>query len=240
MSSRSKRRTARGSARSRRTPVRPAGSRGLRIPWVPLAFLLGIGAVAGLVIYLIWQQSQDSGTSAAQQAEADSSAGLPGVWVDLPALYGGPYGDDASHVRRDVDYSDQGDTPPVGGPHWGSSGCASTAEESPPFCGPASWGIYREPWEPETLLHNMEHGGTVVWYNTTDQSVIDDLEQLVEGWLGDGKLIVLAPYPEMEAEHIAITVWSRRDKFPVSEYSRDRLENFNDKLYCHFNPEDIC
>lgn len=237
MSSRSRRRTERGSARSRRTPVRPAGSRRLRIPWVPLAFLLGIGAVAGLVIYLIWQQSQASGTSGAQKAEADSRADLPGVWVDLVSLYGGPYSKDAGHVRRVVDYSDQGDTPPVGGPHWGSSGCAQSAKESPPFCGPASWGIYREPWDESTLIHNMEHGGVVIWYNTTDQAVIDELETLIEKHLNDGDLMVMAPYPKMAAEMIAVTSWSRRDKFPVSAYTKDRVEKFIDAHMRRFNPE---
>ncbi|MBI4571013.1 MAG: DUF3105 domain-containing protein [Chloroflexi bacterium] len=202
--------------------------------------MLGVGAVAGLVIYLIWQQTQASGTSAAQLAEADSSADLPGVWVDLPALYGGPYGDTASHVRREVDYSDQDDTPPVGGPHWGSSGCAESAEESPPFCGPAPWGIYREPWDEETLIHNLEHGGVVLWYNTTDQAIIDELEGLFEDRLkGDEILLVMAPYPEMEDETIAITAWSRRDKFPVSEYTKERVEHFIDVHLCRFNPEDM-
>ena len=27
-------------------------------------------------------------------------------------------------------------------------------------------------------MHNMEHGGMVVWYNTTDQSIIDDMEKI--------------------------------------------------------------
>jgi hypothetical protein len=206
---------------------------------VPIAVVIGVAAVAGLVAYLLWQQSRPAGTDAAQRAEADQSTDLPGVWVDLATLYGGPYGDDAPHVRREVDYSDQGDTPPVGGPHWGSSGCATSAEDSPPFCGPAPWGIYREPWDEETLVHNMEHGGVVIWYNTTNQTVIDELEALVTDHVEDDDILVLAPYPQMEEEMVAITSWSRRDKFPVSEYTKERIDNFIDAHLCRFNPEDL-
>ena len=84
----------------------------------------------------------------------------------------------------------------------------------------------------------MEHGGTIVWYNTTDQATIDDLEDFVED--NRDKLLVLTPYPDMEDEYVAITVWARRDKFPVSEYSRDRLEDFMDDFYCKFDPEGFC
>ena len=84
----------------------------------------------------------------------------------------------------------------------------------------------------------MEHGGTIIWYDTTDQAIIDDLEDFVED--NRDKLLVLTPYPDMEDEHVAITVWARRDMFPVSEYSRDRIEDFMDEFYCKFDPEDFC
>ena len=51
--------------------------------------------------------------------------------------------------------------------------------------------------------------------------------------------VLMMPYPDMEDETIALTTWTRIDKFPVSEYSRDRLEEFEDELNCRFNPEDL-
>ncbi len=183
----------------------------------------------------------------ARTAEADDDPALPGEWVNLPEIYGderGPahYGNrdgptTAPHANRNVDYSEQG-LPPVGGPHWGSSRCTDEPESSPPLCGPAPWGIYRSPWPAESLVHTMEHAGIVIWYNTTDQAIIDDLEDFARG--NSDKNLVLTPYPEMEEEHVAITVWSRRDKLPVSEYDRKRLEEFIDELYCKFDPEDFC
>ncbi len=90
-------------------------------------------------------------------------------------------------------------------------------------------------WPAATVVHNLEHGGMVVWYNTTDQTIIDDMEDFVE----DLFPAVLMPYPDMEDEYIAITTWGRTDKFPVSEYSRERLREFEDAHNCRFNPEDL-
>jgi hypothetical protein len=181
--------------------------------------------------------------AAAQTVEADSDPSLPGEYVDLPAIYGGAYGesagDTADHVREDVDYSAQG-LPPAGGPHWGTGACTDDPATSPQFCGPAPWGIFRDPWEPETVVHNMEHAGAIIWYNTADQAVIDDLEAYATDLLRSDMRIILTPYPEMEPESVAITVWSRRDIMPASEYSRERLQTFLDALYCRFDPERFC
>lgn len=180
-------------------------------------------------------------------AEADDDPSLPGEYVDLPAIYGGYYGNaggpnTAAHVAQDVDYvADGNSNPPAGGPHWGSGPCGSdpTAPASL-YCGPAPWGIYREPWEPETLVHNMEHAGFIIWYNTADADVIDELEDLAEERLRDGQTLVLAPYPDMEVDYIAVTSWSRIDKFPVEEFERSRIETFIDAHLCRFDPEGFC
>ncbi len=184
---------------------------------------------------------------AARAAEADDDSSLPGEWIDLATIYGGAYNDDAGHVVVDVDYADNcaatetgtevcNTDPPAGGPHW-SRACADTPADSPAFCGPAQWGIYHQAWEPETLVHNMEHGGVVLWYNTADQAVIAEVEGLFVERLNDGNLLVMAPYPEMEADTIALTSWSRIDKFAASEYSRERVEAFIDAHERRFNPE---
>lgn len=188
-------------------------------------------------------------TDLEQQAvavEADDDPSLPGEYVDLPAIYGAPYpyGTPPPHQEGPIDYSAQG-LPPVGGLHWGPSPswpgpCPPDPDDAVPNCGPVPWGIYRTPWPAEALVHNMEHAGVVIWYNTTDQAVIDDLEAFTEEQLAADKQIVLAPYPDMEAETVAVTIWSRRDLFPASEYDRDRLQRFIDVLYCRFDPEGFC
>ncbi len=234
--SREKRRASLG--RSRRTPVKAGDVGGPNVPWTPIVVVLGLAAVVGLVGYLIWQVSQPAGEGSGIAAEANDDPNLPGEWVDLPSIYGGPYSATAPHVSRDVDYAaDQGELPPVGGPHWGSSACGNNPDEAPPFCGPAPWGIYLVSWPAETLMHNMEHGGSVVWYNTADQTLIDELADLIENRLDRGDLVVMAPYFDMEEEQIAVTHWSRREKFPVSEYTEDRVNEFLDAHERRFNPE---
>ncbi len=173
-------------------------------------------------------------------AEADSNPLLPGDHVDLPAIYGGPYSDTAKHVIRAIAYEADGNSnPPAGGPHWGSSACPPDPELAPAFCGPVPWGIYRLPWQAESLVHNMEHAGVILWYNTSDQTIIDELESLIAERLNAGQLLVMTPYPEMETESIALTAWSRIDKVPVDQYSLGRVEQFFDVHEGRFNPEDF-
>lgn len=240
------RRSMRQSARGRRTPARPKAGGGVRIPWVPIVSVAGVAVVVALIGYLIYQAGQPAGEhfEAAVAAEADSNPDLPGEWVNLPQIYGGFYGNKEGpttndHVQVvDIDYEAEQGLPPVGGDHWGSTGCADSPAASPQFCGPATWGVYREPWPAATMVHNMEHGGVVVWYNTTDQEVIDDLEDLITDRVKND-LVLLTPYPEMEKETVAVTSWSRRDKFPASEYDRDRVNEFIDAHLCRFDPEGL-
>jgi len=211
--------------------------------------VVGIAAVVSLVAYLIWQQGQPASEQFAEAAEIekDPAPDLPGEYINLPELYAdergnASYGSDGSvpntapHVTVDVDYAADGNSnPPAGGPHWGAGGCPTDPSEAPRFCGPAPWGIYRAEWPAETLVHNLEHGGMVVWYNTDDQEVIDDIESFAR----DLFPVVVAPYSGMEEDTIALTAWTRLDKFPVSEYTRERIETFEEELNCRFNPEDL-
>ena len=248
--SREKRR--RGSTRRLRTAAASSSGSGRSIPMIPVVIVVGVIAVVGLIAFLIWQSGKEPSlaSGAAAEHELDPAPDKAGDYVNLPEIYEderglATYASDGStpntapHVTRDVDYvADGNSNPPAGGPHWGSGSCSADPEDTPRFCGPVRSGIYRQPWEASSLIHSMEHGGTVIWYNTTDQDVIDDLEDFLND--NRDKNLVLTPYPEMEAEHIAITVWSRIDLIPVSEYSQDRLDDFMDDWYCKFDPEGFC
>jgi hypothetical protein len=209
---------------------------------VPLASALILSAVAAITLVLVdGEEEAETNYGGAHTVEGDSDPDLPGEWVDLAAIYGGPYGaerpSDNFHVQSDVDYSEQG-LPPVGGPHWGAAGCGTDPSEAPDFCGPPPWGIYREPWRAESLVHAMEHGGVVVWYKTADQPVIDVLEAWAKA--NANHYLIVSPYPDMPAETIAITSWSRRDVFAAVPFGRARLQTFLDAHECRFDPEDIC
>ena len=83
----------------------------------------------------------------------------------------------------------------------------------------------------------MEHGGVVIWYNTENQEVIDRLEDLVRDATDRRKLVVISKYTEMEEETIALTAWTRLDKFGVDELDTRRINNFIDEHSRRFNPE---
>jgi len=177
--------------------------------------------------------------------EADGDPSLPGEFIDLQAIYGGYWGNQdgvntASHRREEIDYSVQGELPPAGGPHWGAGACPPDPDLAPTFCGPVPWGIYRSPWPAESVVHNMEHSGVIIWYNTSDQQLTDQLEALVQQNLATGKFIVLMPYFDIQSETIALTAWGWRDKFAAGEYSDQRVQEFIDRLECHFDPEALC
>lgn len=179
----------------------------------------------------------------AQRAEADDDPSLPGEFVDLVAIYGGPYGSPdgphtAPHVLRSIDYEDDQGLPPAGGAHWGSGACSNDPDTSPRFCGPVPPGFYQSAWDAESLVHNMEHAGVIVWYNTTDETIIDDLRAF--GQDNSVALFVVTFYPEMDEETVAITTWSRRLVMTVSDYDRDGLQEFFDVHACRFDPESFC
>jgi hypothetical protein len=208
----------------------------------------GIAAVLGVAVYLVFQAGQSRGNDLAKWAAMEKAnatdTSLPGEGVDLQTIYDGSYGNPdgnntGDHVQKNMNYAEEQGLPPAGGPHWGSGACGEHLADSAPFCGPVPWGVYRLPdtWDAESVVHSMEHGGVALWYNTTNQQIISELEDDITDRLNKDQLLVMTPYPEMEEETIAVTGWGRRDKFPVSEYSKERVDEFIDFFKCRFNPE---
>ena len=99
-------------------------------------------------------------------------------------------------------------TPPTSGPHYGNL---------------VGWGVYDEPQRYEHLIHNLEDGGVVLYYQCPEgcPEVVKELTDLVQPYLAQGKHVVLAPnnpawsingsqplHQDMEAR-IALTAWQR-------------------------------
>ncbi|SFB75537.1 Protein of unknown function [Nocardioides terrae] len=111
-----------------------------------------------------------------------------------------------------VDYTT---TPPAFGPHWNEAGLAPVPMEKKFY----AWG---ERPELEALVHNLEHGYTIVWYDKTandDGSEIAALRAIGSKFPGDSnmryklKIVPWLPSDEggkkfPEGKHIAITHWS--------------------------------
>jgi Protein of unknown function (DUF3105) len=117
------------------------------------------------------------------------------------------------HVPVDtpVDYAD---APPAFGAHWNQAGLA-----------PASFArkFYTEDDRPalEALVHNLEHGYTILWYDDTiakDKAALDNIEAISRKF-GDSNFrdkFIAAPWKSTDedgatfpdGQHVAFTHWS--------------------------------
>ncbi len=103
----------------------------------------------------------------------------------------------------------------------------ATYNSSPPTSGPhytmlAQWGIHTDPIPNELQVHNLEDGGVMVQYNCPDAcpDLVAQLAGVVERY---PSLVILAPYPDMDAR-IALTAWGRIDTF--EEFDEARIVRF--------------
>jgi hypothetical protein len=186
-----------------------------------------------MVVVVIQAGEGGSSESAATAAEQDRDPNLPGQWVDP----GGVYPDTGDHVDGTVPLCEDATTPV------NADGKPTCYGSNPPTSGPHSpkdvrWGIYVEPVPKEQLVHSMKHGGIVIWYNCSDcDELVAAIRDVAEGYLSDGRELVMTPYPGMEENTIALTAWSRLDKFSVQDYSEERLRRFIEAHERRFNPE---
>ncbi|HLF79032.1 MAG TPA: DUF3105 domain-containing protein [Dehalococcoidia bacterium] len=184
---------------------------------------------------------------AAFQAQLDSDAAIPGTYV---APHPGADGqlcsdrtcsttmDDRRHVANFA-------TVPLCTAQQIASGKISDPvcyHSNPPTSGPhaqspAPFRVLPSPAPKEALVHNMEHGGVVVWYNTTDLRVVIQLADIVNAELNRQRLVVMSLYTEMEPDTIALTSWTRLDKFSVKDFSEERVQRFISRNSKRFNPE---
>ena len=217
------------------------------------AVVAGVGLIVGALVYVV---SQTGGASPATERDEkalaaimDADPNLPGTYVPPHpgadgvlcselSCFGKPDTDDRRHVADDIDI-------PICTPAQLAQNQITNPvcyHSNPPTSGPHSgvvgaFRIYENPLRKENAMHSMEHGGVVVWYNTSDQAAIDKLKSIVQGELDRGRLVVMTRYTGMEAETIALTAWTRLDKFPVSELTEKRVKDFIEEHNKRFNPE---
>ena len=120
--------------------------------------------------------------------------------------------------------------PATSGPHWDTSGIAN-------------WGVYSTP-QPETqLLHNLEHGGIVIWYDPAamTEAQVDELASYVDGQVATGIggrfKFILSPWggDEELGGVIALTAW--RQLLVLDTFDMDGVRGFADANYLRRAPE---
>jgi hypothetical protein len=136
-------------------------------------------------------------------------APLPGVAVPIQGQEHIPAGSPRVAYNSD---------PPTSGPHYDTAIQAGFYTEAPPD---------------ENLVHNLEHGHVIIWYNCTGLSDADcdtlksQVQQVmgragVSGVTGTLKLVGV-PRPTMETR-LALTSWGRIDR--LDEFDRERILAF--------------
>lgn len=155
-------------------------------------------------------------------------------------------------VGTPVDYTT---APPAFGPHWNQAGVAPA---------PFSRHFYTADDRPdlEALVHNLEHGYTILWYDETaaaDDTMMNQIEG-ISAKFGDENFrdkFIAAPWlksdenyePFPDGQHIAFTHWSAGGSGVTdtakqvgafqycSEVSGEALESFMDKYPYTDSPE---
>ncbi|HTE65406.1 MAG TPA: DUF3105 domain-containing protein, partial [Candidatus Binatia bacterium] len=77
---------------------------------------------------------------------------------------------------------------------------------------PAEWGVYSSAQDEVQLIHNLEHGGIVIWYqpDQLDAAGVQALTDYVQQQVRSAKFkVILSPWSGDDFEHpIAVTAWN--------------------------------
>jgi hypothetical protein len=179
-------------------------------------WLFGIGAVvifAGVVAGGIYLSNAGTPEKTATPPKRENCAGSPVLDPKLAGVEhflceGQDHVADGTRVTYKTD-------PPTSGNHW--------AGPTPPgFYAPGQADAYTLP---ERLVHSLEHGNVVIYYNpttvTTEQQ--DRLKALARKWPGqwDGVVVV----PRNDAEYpIILTAWEYMQK--LKTWNEDQINDF--------------
>jgi len=98
---------------------------------------------------------------------------------------------EAQHIDVGAPHAPYNSSPPTSGPHY----------EVP---GPTEF--FTEPQQPETFVHNLEHGEIVIWYNPdAPAETLEDIEDLVRQ---EPAATAAIPYTDIESpSQFALTAW---------------------------------
>lgn len=213
-----------------------------RVSFTAVAAAIGIIVLAAGLVYAVTQADNPAETSGqkAIEAQLDDDPNIPGTYIPPHPGADGQVGtrDDRSHLpagtsipicsQAQLDAKNYSNplcyhsNPPTSGPH----------SETP-----AQFRNLQNPARKEDVLHSMEHGGVFIWYNTSNQEAIDLIKSVVDDNVDRRRFVGSTIYSDMEPETIAITSWTRLDKFPVSELTKERLQRFINENHKRFNPE---
>lgn len=108
--------------------------------------------------------------------------------------------DGRAHITEGTAGGPYHSVPATSGPHWSSADS------------PGPWGVYTTAQPQERMLHNMEHGGIVIWYQPAklDAAGITALQTWVRQQIATTQFkVIVTPWGGADFGHpIAVTAWN--------------------------------
>jgi hypothetical protein len=126
-----------------------------------------------------------------------------------------------AHITEGTQGSGYTSVPATSGPHWSSADS------------PGPWGVYPSAQPQERLLHNLEHGGIVIWYQPAQVNAEDlaSLTTYVQQQVTTERFkVILAPWSGTDFGHpIAVTAWNWL--LYLDTVDLDKVRSFTDAHY---------
>lgn len=178
-------------------------------PALPDWRLLAIGGVLliGVLILVLVLILGSGGNPNAGVAHADDGGGHV---ADGASCRANP----ASCGASSIPYSS---LPATSGPHWGT---------------PANWGVYSTAQNESQVIHNLEHGGVVIWYDPAalDAEGVDALTRYVSAQTASGHggrfKFILTPWGGDEPLPVPVVATAWRHSLELEEADTDAIADF--------------
>jgi hypothetical protein len=126
--------------------------------------------------------------------------------------------DGREHIEEGTAGGPYSSTPAASGPHWPQ---------------PVSWGVYPDPIPQEPVIHNLEHGGIVIWYQAAQLSApqVGELAEFTRRWNSTERYkVLMAPWAGTDfGAPMAMVAWTWL--LYLDEIDTDLMDRFIDQHY---------
>ena len=108
---------------------------------------------------------------------------------------------------------------------------------------PAAWVAYSTPQSESQVIHNLEHGGIVIWYDpeAIDDAQVAELTSYVQGQVASGLSgrfkFILSPWGGSEDLGAAVAVVAWRHLLKLEAFDMSAVRAFADANYLRYGPE---
>ncbi len=184
---------------------------GMALPDWRLLLIGGVLVVGVIILALVLLFAGGPNPSAGTQQPNDGNAHVPvGTTCRSPEAPCGP--DPYSSL------------PGTSGPHWDPSGLAQ-------------WGAYSTPQNESQLIHNLEHGGVIIWYDPdqVDTDGVSELTSFVNSQVSAGISgrfkFILSPWAGDEELPAPVVVTAWRQLLELDEVDTDAINDFAREHY---------